>query len=297
MQNLKQMDNIAVLLTCHNRMEKTIACLKSFYSASSVEDYNFVFFFVDDGSTDGTTKAVRELFPNVIVIIGDGSLFWAGGMRLAWQSAIEYNLEFSYYLLLNDDTTLFKNSLLSLFGDVASLNTPDLILIGSTMNNNSDRISYGGKKLHNRKNPASSWVIPNSIEPQNCDLGNANIMLVGKSVVNKLGILSDKYTHGIADYDYTIKAVTAGTEVYVCSEYLGICEDDHGNNWLSRKSSLKERVDFLYSVKGLAYKEHLFFIRTNFPSSLLESKCKLWLKTLFPYVWDIFKGKSSENVI
>ena len=45
------MNKIAAILTCHNRKEKTLACLHSLFSIISTIDV----FLVDDGSTDGTS--------------------------------------------------------------------------------------------------------------------------------------------------------------------------------------------------------------------------------------------------
>ena len=50
---------LAVLLTCHNRKDKTLACLESFYLAEKPVGYTFDIFLVDDGSTDGTNNAVK----------------------------------------------------------------------------------------------------------------------------------------------------------------------------------------------------------------------------------------------
>jgi GT2 family glycosyltransferase len=77
------MYTIAVLLTCHNRRDKTITCLDSLYNCLLPSDFQLDVFLVDDGSSDGTSKAVSEKFPSVNVIQGNGNLFWNQGMRLA----------------------------------------------------------------------------------------------------------------------------------------------------------------------------------------------------------------------
>ena len=111
--------NIAVLLTCFNRKEKTCMCLQSMYAdldiynkANTGPKISIEIFLVDDGCTDGTAEAVRAQCAerSVHIIQGNGSLFWAGGMRLAWNEAYKRHTEWDFYLLLNDDTKLLPGA-------------------------------------------------------------------------------------------------------------------------------------------------------------------------------------------
>ena len=83
------MINIAVLITCHNRKNKTIRCLNNIFNQKYKGNIKFKVFLVDDNSSDGTNKAIKSLFPLVKIIKGNGNLFWAGGMRLAWKKALK----------------------------------------------------------------------------------------------------------------------------------------------------------------------------------------------------------------
>ena len=104
-------------------------------------------------------------------------------------------------------------------------------------------------------------------------------------LINKIGFLSNSYTHSLADYDYTLTAKKVGFDVLVAPGFLGECKDDHGNNWKSSKVSLKDRIKYLKSPTGLAYKEYLIFIKRHFPASYPSAFVKLWLKTFFPFIW------------
>lgn len=44
---------------------------------------------VDDGSTNGISWKIHDRFPGVEVLTGDGSLWWAGGMRMGMARALE----------------------------------------------------------------------------------------------------------------------------------------------------------------------------------------------------------------
>ena len=84
---------IAVLITCHNRKAKTVACLHALFANDLPKDYSLEIFLVDDGSTDGTEQAVRGRYPKVNIIKGDGNLYWNGGMRVAFADAIEQGFD------------------------------------------------------------------------------------------------------------------------------------------------------------------------------------------------------------
>lgn len=278
---------IAVLLACFNRKEKTITCLESVYAQDLPANITLTVYLTDDNSSDGTREIVAEKFPEVKIFKGSGSLFWAGGMRNSWSNALPNPTD--YFLLLNDDTTLETDAISRLLKYYKQHPTSAAtITVGSTFDTGNQIISYGGIKLYNQKK-VQSYNVYSDVDTIECDMANANIMLVPNEIVQKIGILSDKYTHSIADLDYTLRANKAGYKVALVPGVLGSCVDDHGKNWKSSLLSLKERINYLKSPKGLAYKEYLGFIKTHFPSHLPEAFIKLWLKTLFPVLWDKFK--------
>lgn len=278
---------IAVLLATFNRREKTLSCLASLYAQDMPPGTEISVFLTDDNSSDGTRAAVAEQYPDVNIFKGSGSLFWAGGMRNSWTEALKTTPD--YYLLLNDDTLLMDHAIARLLAyyEIEGA-SPDVLAIGSTLDVANNEISYGGRKLYHQKK-VQSYPAFSETDYIECDLANANIMLVPRKVVAQIGILSERYTHSIADFDYTLTAKKAGYKAMVMPGVLGNCVDDHGNNWKSSEVSLKERIKYLKSPKGLAYKEYMEFIKIHFPSHVPEAMIKLWMKTLFPVLWDKFK--------
>lgn len=285
----------AVLLTCYNRKEKTIICLKSLHKAIDITnaEIKFDIFLVDDGSTDGTSEEVLKHFPEINLINGSGELYWARGMRLAWESAIKMNHDYDAFLLLNDDVTLtdsFLNDLLITHKYcLEHFNQPG-IYVGSTRDPINSKLSYGGSSVKCN----GIWINTSKINPSNipkpCSIANANILMVSIDVVKKIGILDPKYIHRFADHDYTLRASRNGIPVLVCPGYSGICVNDHNKSWLSNNSSLKDRLKYLRSPLGLAYKEQLYYLKKNFKYQLPYYFIMLWLKTLFPFLWDKFKN-------
>lgn len=283
------------MLTCFNRKQKTLACLNSLFQSDIPDNFLLNIFLVDDGCTDGTGIAVNSTFPSVKIIKGTGNLFWAGGMRLAWKTALE-SKEFGAFLLLNDDVVLEKN-FWELFKNTEAFCFNKFgcegIYSAATKDSISNKISYGGNIIVKQGFRVSSKkVLPND-QPQEIDFANANILWVDNTVVKKAGIFDEHFTHGIADYDYSLSAKKAGIPVLLTNGIGGSCTDDHGNNWKSSKIPLKKRIQYLKSPTGLAYTQYLYYIRKHFTLAYPYTLVMLWLKTLFPQFWDKLKNHAA----
>lgn len=100
---------IAVLLTCFNRRDKTVRCLQSLANTyvSSGVSLDVDVYLTDDGCKDGTSEAVRSMnLPfGIHLLMGDGTLYWNGGMINSWSAAVK-NGGYDGYLWLNDDTVV-----------------------------------------------------------------------------------------------------------------------------------------------------------------------------------------------
>lgn len=290
MTNSTLQPSVAVLLTCYNRKEKTLSFLRSLFCQPAYTALNADIYLLDDGSTDGTAIAVKDQFPSINVVTGSGNLYWAGGMRAIWQHAIDQK-KYDLFLLFNDDVLLKPDSIANLLNAYDATARDGVVLIGSTLSPVTNKLSYGGHRLYKEGRAAYYAIKPDEHRSIPCQIGNANVLLVDSVTVNKIGIFSAAYTHYLADFDYTLTAVKSGLEVLLAPGYYGYCEDDHGVNWLSTRHPLKRRIEYLYDVKGLAYKEYLHYIKKHFPADYAGAFAKLWLKTLFPVIWDKFKRR------
>jgi GT2 family glycosyltransferase len=279
---------LAVLGCSYNRKNKTVRFLNSLVNQQLPDNCLMDVYLLDDNSPDGTGEYVKSEFPNVNLVLGSGSLFWAGGMRTLWQHVLKQD-DYDFFLLCNDDVTLFDQAVVRLFSAYNLTKQNGNILLGTVQDSEGRAVTYGGQKIVNKITGDTVCVAPDPVNLTPCEIGNANIMLVDKKTVDTIGILSSSYTHGIADFDYTLTALNSGIKVWIAPGCYGICDNDHAITWLSQKTPLKKRIEYLYSPKGLAYNEHMIYVKKHFPLSVPITHIKLWLKTLLPIVYDIFK--------
>lgn len=227
---------VSVLLTCHNRKEKTLTCLRKLFEQDT-EGFVFDVFLVNDGCTDGTAEAVREEFPQIHIIQGDGTLFWNRGMCLAWEEARK-NSKHDAVLWLNDDTLLFPTALKTM-GEM-STEHPDSIIVATIKSTNSNTVTYGGFKN-------DCLVIPDG-SLQTCNKFNGNCVLIPVSVSNQIGYMDPYYRHSKGDSDYAIRANQAGVKSLV-APVLGTC-DRNALEPIWSKGTIVERYKKLYSPLG-----------------------------------------------
>lgn len=269
---------IAVLITCHNRREKTISCLTNLYNCKIPVNYEFFVFLVDDGSTDGTTKEVEERFPLVKVIPGDGKLFWNRGMYLAWKTAAQSN-DFDFYLWLNDDTLLIEDALKVML-EYSETNDNKRILVGATCSAINGIVTYGGFISPDiRIGPNGQW--------QDCDFFNGNIVLIPSFVYNQVGFLDKNFHHNLGDIDYGMRATKLGFRNSLSPYCLGICEDHETEPiWRNRSVPLFKRLNKLYSPLGNNPFENFIFERRH--SGLMLAILRFFsyhVRAVLPQLW------------
>ena len=241
--------SIAVVMTVHDRKAKTIECLQRLFDQVG-KGFDIAVFLTDDGSTDGTTSAVKGLFPRVTVIPGDGTLFWAGGMRLAFGRAMHES--FDYYLWINDDTFLVSeaiSTLLSTAREVAENGCGEPIVIGTVSSSSAPVATHGGIRKWIRLN--STIVVP-SAEIQFCETMFGNCVLIPHDVALAVGNIDEAFQHSIGDVDYGLRASKLGVKIAVARGFLGVCDLNPIAGSMNDPSlSLGRRYRLLAGTKGL----------------------------------------------
>ncbi len=269
---------IAILLTVHNRKEKTMKCLEHIHSQLPVNGFTTDIFMTDDGCTDGTREAVTTAFPQVRIVNGDGNLFWNRGMHKAWQEAASTG--YDYYLWINDDTFLYDGAIEQAL--LSSRECSDTaIIVGATQSEATGKSTYGLRDAKTGK-----LLVPNGMLQEGHGL-NGNFVLVSKIVFEKLGNLDSHFHHSGGDTDYGLRAEERNIRLLLHKEYIGTCEQHQAlSKWCNPDYPLRERWQSLNKPTGMPLKELFYLERRHYgyPKACFHFVTTI-LHCCFPKLW------------
>lgn len=244
------MNNLAVLMTCFNRKENTVRCIKRLYEITT----NVDIYLVDDNSTDGTYESVQKIFPNVNLLKGTGDLYWSRGMRFAWENARKKNYQF--YLWLNDDVVLYHNCLAEIF-ECSSIKEHKAIIAGIIEDEHKNEILYGGKCANKELlNPDGN------INP--IVYLNGNFVLIPDIVFQALGNIDHKFHHDLGDADYGLSAIRNKIGVFTTRCAVGYGFKNPICRVRKNGTGIKQRFKKLYSPLGSPPFINFYYRRKHF---------------------------------
>ena len=84
------MDKIHIIIPVFNGWKQTTICLDALRASTH---HNLEIIVVDHGSTDETKEALPVQYPEVVQVLGEPTLWWAGAMNLGMRTAIRRNAE------------------------------------------------------------------------------------------------------------------------------------------------------------------------------------------------------------
>ena len=265
---------IIVILTCFNRKEKTLNCVKQLIEGN--KNITFEFVIVDDGSTDGTEEALKEsaYAKSVKLIRTAGNCYYSGGMHLGMKSVLQDGLTADYLLMVNDDVHFFESSIEKLVEQSQKMH--NAVVVGVTCDEN-DVQTYGAVKYLGGFSVRYRMVKMG--ETVECDTFNANCVLIPFSSFEKTGAMDNNYIHSLGDFDYGLSLKRNGAKLYSSECYVGICKrNSTKGTWLDKSFSLKKRIILKETVKGAPAKQWFYFLKKNFGIA------KAMVFTITPYI-------------
>lgn len=207
---------IFIVIPVFNRLNFTIGCLSSLARQTAVAHTIIV---VDDGSSDGTSDYLRIHFPEVLVIKGDGNMWWTGATNAGVQKALALSSSSDDYILtLNNDLIVKEDYLTSL---LLTANRYPRSLIGSVSLNIHDpeKVHFAGTRWNSRtaryrsvmNRNISYTELKGQTDHVTTDLLPGRGVLIPIEVFRKIGVYDDaSFPHYMADEDFSLRAKKAG---------------------------------------------------------------------------------------
>ncbi len=289
---------VALLIPVFNHLEYTKNCLRKLdelLSKDQTGPLEFSVVIIDDGSKDGTSGWIKSNFPDVIVLQGDGNLWWSGGINMGAAFATKQG-NYEYVLLWNNDIQPADNYFEELSSLIPQLNE-DTIVGSKIYNMGSENIlwSFGG-----RFNPWSGRLYMLGYEQADGDKFASPVRvdwlpgmgtLLPVKVIDKIGYWdAENFPQYHGDSDFTYRARLNGFELWVYPQ-LRIW-NNRENTGLSHQGSFKKlRQLFTDTKSNFNWKMNMLFLKKYSKCLFAYIPILYWYTTM---VGGFFKWKILE---
>ncbi|MCX2741160.1 glycosyltransferase family 2 protein [Pontibacter anaerobius] len=238
-----------IVIPVFNRKNFTKECLLSLKRGTN---QNYKIIVVDDGSTDGTADMLREEFPEVEVLFGDGNLFWTASVNMGIKHALQLGAE--YVMTLNNDLEVAEDYIENTYKRMAE--KPNAIIGALEMDAGTREPAFGGEIVDFKLNKVRHLL---QELPKEQQVGLHKVsqlpgrgLLIPRAVFEKIGLLDqDRFPHYVADYDFTHTALRNGFELYVNYDAkLYTYPEESGERKNRQSKSLNNFYKHLFDIKG-----------------------------------------------
>jgi len=206
--------DVAVVIPTYNRAKDLLGCVDSVYAQTGIRPLVIV---INDGSSDNTTTLVQARCPDIVVLEGDGNLWWSGATNLGIEYAILHKIK--YVLLLNDDNILGDGSLSTLLGYAEQ--HPGVIIGSIVLIKDTQMIAYAGGGVDWMRGGTFLMDYRQPYHQQYNDVFNVGFLggqgvLIPMSVFERVGRFDQKtFPQYYGDADFYLRAQAVGVSVVV----------------------------------------------------------------------------------
>lgn len=281
---------VVIAAPVHNRRELTLQCLKSL-SRIDRKGLDIHIVIVDDGSTDGTSEAIKKYYPEVEIVKGDGNLWYTAGTNLAIETAMKHNPD--YILAINDDS-VYDEKFLCKMVECAEKHPRSVVgalLLLWDMPHKVFQVSpkwnffEGGWKHWTRQ---TIWTVPQ--KPWEVEMIVGNCVLYPAQVVKEVGLMDAKKFQQFGDAEYTIRMRKNGWRLLIEPRARVFCQpNDLPVKVLSLP--LKDKVKMLFTNRKTGHNliNRFYFYLGSAPSKV-EGFAAYWMFFTI-WFWKKLTGK------
>lgn len=272
--NLTNKPFLSILIPVFNGIDFTRVCIKNLYKLSeplAKDRRKIQIIVIDDGSTDNTSQWIEENYPEVIILKGDGNLWWSGGINMGMKYAFD-EAKTDFVLWWNNDIEADDDYLVNLWQHLKE-NDENTIIGSKVYFKNTRRVWGMGGFFNTKTGKRGMYGFNNENEKEyntrlNVDWLPGMGSVFSNKIYRQLGLLNDRdfpQYHG--DADYTLRAKLAGFSIIVFPDL--VIYNDKSNSSLTHNNSWKGLISSLHSVRSnYDIKKDLIFYRKYTSSPL-----------------------------
>lgn len=196
-----------------NRKDDTLDCLRSILTS----DYaNVRAILVDNASTDGTVEAVKSTFPDVVTLINPVNLGYAAGVNIGLRYALDQGADF--VCILDNDAVIAPDAWTRMMSVMQAHPSAGLLTPKILYHSMPGVIWYSG---HKRRKvtlaPIGGSMNMRDAElngdPRPMDYAPCCGLLIRRAVMEKIGLLEERFFIYYEDLDFCIRAQESGFDL------------------------------------------------------------------------------------
>lgn len=253
---------VAIVVPTFNRKKLLVECL-SMINAQTVQPELVI--VVNDGSSDGTSEILKNDFPQVIELNGDGNLWWTGSVNVGIEYVLKNHPGIKGIILQNDDVK-FNNNWIENLTNIANENPKALIGSLTVDVKDGDRITYAGKSTHPWFAYSKYYHRNKKLSSFKEDLLIESFDLIGRGlyipieVFHELGLFDFEHFKHRGDTELPLRAKYAGYKLLVSSRALVM---EYTNTTaavdIKEKYSLKDFKPKFFDFRSSAYWKYRYY--------------------------------------
>jgi GT2 family glycosyltransferase len=238
--------SVAVIIPTFNNLARLRTALERW---SQVRYDNFKVIVVNDGCTDGTREMLDKSYPDVVQLMGDGNLWFAGSCNVGLRYALEH--DFDYATIFNDDNYIEPDLLEQQIA--CAREHPDSVIGIKSYKLGTDKIIWAVGALLTKRFIGVGFTWVGRDRPDDgtsyeeafpVDALDGSGQFYPLSIVRKIGVWDERYQMYFADVEYSHRAKHRGYGLV--SNPKAIAWHDYQESELIRKRIKRYRLQLLY---------------------------------------------------
>lgn len=269
---MKRAPTVFFVSAAHNGLphtKKMLRCLQR-QTYSNIQPI-----FIDDGSSDGTAEYIRSTLPKILLLEGNGNLWWTGEIYWGAREASARARQGDFVLTMNSDCTFGRDYVATL---VKLSIRHDRAIVGAITidRRKKSRIWDPGVRIDWEKGRAYS-IGPTSIKqlPSGASIQSRIDTITTKGTLYPIEVFESvgnfearRLPHYLSDYEFACRAKAAGFPLllsYKARVYNDITRTGLGDV-IPKRLSYRELRALLFSRKSrINIVDHWWFVRLACP--------------------------------